>query len=306
MLLAIGRAGCNILDVLHRNTKHQELMSAHYFFADSDEFNLRKYVCDRCSTILIQNNNDIFKGDFFKGIKQLIVIAALSGEMGSKYSVSAVTIAKGAGVENILVIGILPFVFEGMGRISRGLKVCRYFYNDLKINLEIIHMEILADKYLETNTLEAFRLIDIDITNRIEQLVVSINDNISHWECYSIYGNAYELDYVSESQGQYTITSILSEEGYNWVVSARSDNCRDAVEMAVTKLPSSLNEITDYLIYISCNNLQLSLKEFKDICGKYFAEKVNDRARIKWRIGKNWLGDDFKVVIIASCKTIQK
>ncbi|WP_301198414.1 hypothetical protein [Bacteroides acidifaciens] len=48
MLLAIGGAGCEILDVVRRNSKHQEIISAQYSFADSDEFNLKNYADDRC------------------------------------------------------------------------------------------------------------------------------------------------------------------------------------------------------------------------------------------------------------------
>lgn len=305
MLLGIGGAGCKILKTIHRNTHHQELMSAQYLFADSDEFKLKDYADDRCSTTSLQNNNDVFQGNFFNGVKQLIVIAALGGETGSKYLISAVYAAKEAGVECILVIGILPFFFEGVDIITRGLNICKSFYNNSGINLELINLERLAGKYYETETLEALKLIDMDITYRVEQLTKSLNDNISYWNGYRINGNAYDLEYVSKSQGLYAITDILSEEGYNWVVSAHSENCRDAVEKAVAKLPSSLNVITDYLICISCNNRQLSLKKFMDICLNYFAQKVNNNARIKWRIGKKVTGYDFKVVIIASCKTIQ-
>lgn len=304
MLLGIGGAGCKILKTIHRNTHHQELMSAQYLFADSDEFNLKNYVDDRYSTILLQNNK-CFQRNLFNGVKQLIIIAAFGGETGSKYSISAVNTAKEAGVEYILVIGIMPFLFEVMKIISRIVNVIDHFHNDSAINLEIINMERLAEKYYVTDTLEALKLIDMDINCIVEQLTKSINDNISYWNGYRINGNAYDLVYVSKSQGLYAITDILSEEGYNWVVSAHSENCRDAVEKAVAKLPSSLNVITDYLIYISCNNRQLSLKEFTDICLECFAQKVDNKSRIKWRIGKKIKGDDFKVVIIASCKTIQ-
>lgn len=232
------------------------------------------------------------------------MIAALGGETGSTYSISTVKAAKETGVECVLVIGILPFFFEGVDIIKRGLNVCNPFYNDSEINLEIINMERLAEKYYETETLEALKLIDMDITCRVEQLTKSLNDNISYWNDYRINGNACDLEYVSKSQGLYVITDMLSEEGYNWVVSAHSENCRDAVEKAVAKLPSSLNVITDYLIYISCNNRQLSLKEFTGICLECFTQKVDNKSRIKWRIGKKIIGDDFKIVIIASCNNV--
>lgn len=301
MILGIGGTGGVITDIVRKETTHPELALAQYVFVDSDEKDLNKHSDGRCKIIRLESDCDSINKDIFKGIKQLVVIVALGGYTGSKYSLIAINEAKQAGVEHIIVIGICPFLFEGMTIILRAIQTGRSLSIDSGIIVEICNLQRYYEKYKDVEIEEALNLINHDILSRIEQFVMTTGNETSVWCGFNIHGNSLELDYILESPttSNNDVFNVLSKNGQNWIVSRAGNNFGDTFNDAVSGLPHCLNKIERVLIFISCNNRPLSLSELHEACLS-FSKELKDKIQVKWRFSHKFIGNDYKVVIITS------
>lgn len=302
MILGIGGTGGIITDIVRKESTHPELALAQYVFVDSDEKDLNKHSDGRCRIIRLESDCDSINKNIFEGIKQLVVIVALGGYIGSKYSLIAINEAKQSGVEHIIVIGILPFFFEGTTIILRAIQTSSELINGKGICVQNCNLEQYYEKHKDVELKEALNLINHDILSRIEQIVMTTGNETSVWCGFNIHGNSLELDYIlkSPTTSRNDVFNVLSKNGQNWIVSRAGNNFGDTFSDAVSELPHCLNKIERVLIFISCNNRSLSLSEFHETCRNLLSSVLKEKTLVKWRISHKYNGDNYKVVIIAS------
>lgn len=126
----------------------------------------------------------------------------------------------------------------------------------------------------------------------------------SNWNGYDVYGDIRELDAIVESTGfinldKDDVIGVLSAEGENCVTTGTDNRIDEAFTKAITKLPYSVDKITNLLISFRCGNLQPNMADISKI--PLFLSGANPDMDVKWGIAEDdILGDSFKVVLIAS------
>lgn len=163
MILAIGNAGGNIAETIHREYKAPELKEVRYLFVDCDWSDLRKREIGDGQVILLDSKNDSFPADIFDDVKKLIIVSGLGGETGTKYTELTAGIAKGAGVESVTVIATIPFIFEGDDRLKIAGSAVKRLCNIKGLHLLVLNNEDLIAKYADLNFFNAFKQADKEI-----------------------------------------------------------------------------------------------------------------------------------------------
>lgn len=121
MLLALGNAGGNILGTICRETKSAALKDAQYVFADCNEDDLNNHGAEDSRLILLDADISEFPAETFEGIEKLVIVAGLGGKTGTTFAEVAAKCASEHGVEEVVVVATLPFVFEGEKRLERSV-----------------------------------------------------------------------------------------------------------------------------------------------------------------------------------------
>lgn len=161
MILAIGNAGGNIVETIHREYKLSELKKdVRYLFVDCNWNDLRKREIGDAQVFLLDSKNDSFPADIFNDVKKLIIISGLGGKTGTKYTELTAGMAKGAGVESVTVIATLPFIFEGVDRLKIAGSVVKKLCNIKGLNLLVLNNEDLIAKYSDLDFFNAFKQAD--------------------------------------------------------------------------------------------------------------------------------------------------
>lgn len=169
-ILAIGNAGGNIAESIHRETKHTELKSTLYIFADCDEEDLKKHASGGKQTIHLTSGNDVFPENVFQNVRELIIIAGLGGKTGTKFTELAVKAAKDTGVDIIKVVTTIPFTFEGENHVNRAVMAAQRLSDIDGVSSIVFNNEELLIKYPDINIFNAFEAADNEIMRIIENL----------------------------------------------------------------------------------------------------------------------------------------
>lgn len=169
MLLAIGNAGGNILETIHRETKHVALKDARYVFADCDATDLSKHDADGCSITLLDAGSETFPTDIFACVDKLTIVSGMGGKTGTKFTELAATAAKESGIDSVKVVATLPFIFEGENRIKLAVSAARRLAEIGGVNVTVFNNEDLPAKYPDLNFFNAFELADKEILLIIEK-----------------------------------------------------------------------------------------------------------------------------------------
>lgn len=170
IFLAIGNAGGNILETLRKETKHIALKDARYVFADSNEGDLRKREVAGGEIALLDSCSDSFPADVFKDVSKLIIIVGLGGQTGTKFVELAAIAAKDSGIDNVIVIATIPFVFEGDNRLQYAVSAAQRLSAINGLKLSVFNNEELMTKYPDLNFFNAFETADKEILNAITNL----------------------------------------------------------------------------------------------------------------------------------------
>ncbi len=128
----------------------------------------------------------------------------------------------------------------------------------------------------------------------------------STWQTYPINGDAKQLDKIAESQGfiplgNEDIIEVLSTEGENYVVSDTDPNFGEAFTKAIKLLPCEMDKVNYLLIDFLCGSKQPEVSDLTAITSS-LAQASTDIS-VKWGVAADdSIGDDFKVIIVASIK----
>lgn len=169
MILAIGNAGGNIVDVFRRDTKHIGLKDARYVFADCDEGDLKRHGSEG-AIILLEHTNESFPERVFKDAGRLVIVAGLGSKTGTRFAKLAAQAAIDAGVGKVAVIATTPFIFEGENRVKAAVEAADSLAAINRLNVSVFNNEELMSKYPDLNFFNAFETADKEIGGIISNL----------------------------------------------------------------------------------------------------------------------------------------
>lgn len=163
MILAIGGAGCNMVESIMREASALWIREATYLFADTDQIRLAELTKEGYQTILLKDSK--ITDEILKGFEKLYIIAGLGGNTGSTYINEVAKTAKTVGINDVSAIVTTPFYFEGKGKFAKAKEAIESL-NGVKTT--VLHNEDLLEKYADINFATAFYYADIAAQKAIE------------------------------------------------------------------------------------------------------------------------------------------
>ena len=170
MILAIGNAGGNIVEAISRDSRLSEQNNVQYVFADCNDDDLKKREAVGVKIVLLDSCSESFPADVFKDVSKLIIIAGLGGQTGTKYVELAAIAAKDSGIDNVIVVATIPFVFEGDNRLQYAVSAAQRLSAIDGLKLSVFNNEDLMTKYSNLNFFNAFGAADKEISDIIANL----------------------------------------------------------------------------------------------------------------------------------------
>ena len=170
MILAIGNAGGNIVEAISRDSKLSEQNKVQYVFADCNDDDLKNRKAAGEKIVLLDSCSDSFPVDIFKDAAKLIIVVGLGGRTGTKFVDLAAIAAKDSGIDNVIVVATIPFVFEGDNRIQYAVSAAQHLSAINGLQLSVFNNEELMTKYPDLNFFNAFEAADKEISDIIANL----------------------------------------------------------------------------------------------------------------------------------------
>lgn len=167
MILAIGNAGGNIVEAIRRETKHADMKKAQYVFADCNEDDLKKREAVGGKIVLLDSCCDSFPVNIIKDAAKLIIVVGLGGQTGTKFVELAAIAAKDYGIDNVIVVATIPFIFEGDNRIQYAVSAAQRLSTIEGLKLSVFNNEELMTKYSDLNFFNAFETVDKEFVDII-------------------------------------------------------------------------------------------------------------------------------------------
>lgn len=127
----------------------------------------------------------------------------------------------------------------------------------------------------------------------------------SIWNGFAVCGDTKELDFIVESESyinldKYDIISTFSDDGLNYIVSGIGGSFGEALKIAMQKLPGDIGKVSRILVHFIRGNRDVTVAEFKTISETL--SNTGEDTDVRWGMAIDpSLGDDFKVILIASC-----
>ena len=163
MILAIGGAGCNMVETIMREASALWVREATYLFADTDQARLTELAKKGYQTISL--NDSGISADNLKEVEKLYIIAGLGGNTGSAYINEVAKTAKATGINDVSAIVTTPFYFEGEGKITKAKEAIESLNG---IKTKVLHNDDLLEKYADINFATAFNYADMSVLKAIE------------------------------------------------------------------------------------------------------------------------------------------
>lgn len=163
MILAIGGAGCNMVESIMREASALWIREATYLFADTDQTRLAELAKKGYSTILLTDS--VFPEENLKNIKKLYLLAGLGGNTGGAYINEVAKTAKKTGINDVSAIVTTPFYFEGEGKTLKAKEAIESLDG---IKTTILRNDDLLEKYADINFATAFNYADVAARKAIE------------------------------------------------------------------------------------------------------------------------------------------
>lgn len=111
-----------------------------------------------------------------------------------------------------------------------------------------------------------------------------MNDKVSEWNGYPVYGDIRELNYIVNADGlikleKADIISVLSAEGKNCLTSSINANLGEAFNEAINRLPNKIDKVNSLLIDFRCGNNQPTMSDLSSISASL--SKANPDIQVK-------------------------
>lgn len=174
MILSIGGFGATISQLVQKKVSNLNDTEIKFVFSDTDAKALDNIMTDEKCKIKLSKKSKVIPSNFFDGVKEIFIVAALGRSTGRKFFVSTVQSAVDAGIPKVNVVAIIPFFFEGEKKNLRAI-------NELSniTHMGINHLEVFNNERLleivtyEGDFKETMRSINELITDKIMNLVIS-------------------------------------------------------------------------------------------------------------------------------------
>lgn len=163
VILAIGGAGCNMVESIMREASALWIREATYLFADTDQTRLAELAKKGYQTVLLKDSEII--DEKLNGVEKLYLLAGLGGNTGGAYINEVAKTAKTAGINDICAIVTTPFYFEGEGIILKAKEAIQSLDG---IKNTVLHNDDLLEKYADINFATAFNYADIAAMKVVE------------------------------------------------------------------------------------------------------------------------------------------
>lgn len=163
MILAIGGAGCNMVESIMREASALWIREATYLFADTDQTRLAELAKKGYQTILLKDSE--ITDENLKDVKKLYLLAGLGGNTGGAYINEVAKTAKIAGINDVCAIVTAPFYFEGEGKLLKAKEAIESLDG---IKTTVLHNDELLEKYADINFATAFNYADMAVLKVIE------------------------------------------------------------------------------------------------------------------------------------------
>lgn len=155
MILAIGGAGCNMVESIMSEASVLWVREATYLFADTDQTRLAELAKKGYQTILLKDSE--FPVEILKDVKKLYLLAGLGGNTGGAYINEVAKTAETVGINDVCAIVTTPFYFEGEGKILKAKEAIESLDG---IKTTVLHNDDLLEKYADINFATAFNYAD--------------------------------------------------------------------------------------------------------------------------------------------------
>lgn len=173
MILSIGGFGATISQLVQKKVSNLNDTEIKFVFADTDAKALDNIMTDEKCKIKLSKKSKVIPSNFFDGVKEIFIVAALGRSTGRKFFVSTVQSAVDAGIPKVNVVAIIPFYFEGEKKNLRAINELSNITH-MGIHLEAFNNESLLENVTyEGDFKETMRSINELITDKIMNLVIS-------------------------------------------------------------------------------------------------------------------------------------
>ncbi len=163
MILAIGGAGCNMVESITCEASALWVREATYLFADTDQTRLAELAKKGYQTILLKDSQ--ITDEILKGVEKLYIIVGLGGNTGGAYINEVINTANCSGINDVYAIVTIPFYFEGEGKIAKAKEAIESL-NGVKTT--VLYNDDLLEKYADINFATAFNYADMSVLKVIE------------------------------------------------------------------------------------------------------------------------------------------
>ena len=163
VILAIGGAGCNMVESIMREASALWIREATYLFADTDQTRLAELAKKGYQTVLLKDSEII--DEKLNGVEKLYLLAGLGGNTGGAYINEVAKTAKTAGINDVCAIVTTPFYFEGEGKIAKAKEAIESLNG---VKTKVLHNDDLLEKFADINFATAFNYADIAAIKAVE------------------------------------------------------------------------------------------------------------------------------------------
>lgn len=160
LILAIGNAGGNMAEAAMQGLPEAIRPDVSFIFADSSQQELTERGIENCQTILLESGRDSFSQGIFEDLDQLVILTGFGGKTGNEFAEKTIISAKSCGINSILVLATVPFLFEGKNRILAALEAAARVNEIEGVRPIILQNEKLIGECPGLNFFEAFQKSD--------------------------------------------------------------------------------------------------------------------------------------------------
>lgn len=169
LVLAIGNAGGNMAEAAMQGLPKAAKEYIRFAFADSSEQDLKDRGVEGCKVILLACKQDSFPQEIFESLDRLVILSGLGGKTGNEFVEKAINSAKSNGINSVLVLATVPFLFEGENRIFAALEAASKVEKIEGVKLITLQNEKLIEEFPELNFFEAFQKSDDAILSILQE-----------------------------------------------------------------------------------------------------------------------------------------
>lgn len=166
-ILAIGGCASAITQLVYNELSITGSDHLAFMYSDVDMDDLADLdVDEKCKVLLDKKSVKDFPGKIFNGADKIFMVAALGGKTGTEYILPAIRAAEKAGITEVSLFVVLPFIFEGKKRTTKAFGKLEQILSHGIDHLEIFNNEEIMARLFESD--------------KMNEILSDINELIAH------------------------------------------------------------------------------------------------------------------------------